>query len=116
MDWELWGTFSVGDHLRRRAFVADVLLYDRLVIPTPPETDDAEQKRWREMGWRPDRQRQLLSLMPSNHLVKVPWTESHRENWETRYRDALDHSNLRGNVRRCDPRWPQPLLRTCRRP
>ena len=89
MDWELWGTFSVGDHLRRRAFVADVLLYDRLVIPTPPETDDAEQKRWREMGWKPDRQRQLLSLMPSNHLIQVPWIESHRRNWETRYRDAL---------------------------
>jgi hypothetical protein len=33
---ELWGTFSVKDHLRERAFVAEVLLYDRLVIPRPP--------------------------------------------------------------------------------
>ena len=27
---ELWGTFSVRDHLRPRSFIAEVLLYDRL--------------------------------------------------------------------------------------
>lgn len=89
MDWELWGTFSVGDHLRRRAYVADVLLYDRLVIPTPPDKDDKEQKRWRKMGWRPERQRHLLDLIGKNYVVKVPWTEQHRLNWETRYNNAL---------------------------
>lgn len=30
---ELWGTFSEGDHLREQAFVADLLLYVRLVVP-----------------------------------------------------------------------------------
>ncbi len=29
----LWGCYSVADHLEPRAFVADLLLYDRLVIP-----------------------------------------------------------------------------------
>ncbi len=31
---ELWGTFAVDDHLRRRPFAAEVILFDRLVIPT----------------------------------------------------------------------------------
>ncbi len=45
-DVSLWGTFSVVDHLRRRPFVADVLLYDRLVVPVPD--GDEEVKRWRD--------------------------------------------------------------------
>lgn len=90
MDWELWGTFSVGDHLRRRAFVSDVLLYDRLVIPTPPESDVGEQDRWRQMGWRPARQRRLLGLLGRNRVIRVPWTEFHRQSWETCYREARE--------------------------
>jgi hypothetical protein len=43
MTIELWGTFAVRDHLVARAFVADVLLYDRLVIPTLPEGKPEEK-------------------------------------------------------------------------
>ena len=32
--YEIWGTFSVMDHLRPGAFLAEVVLYDRLVIPS----------------------------------------------------------------------------------
>lgn len=35
MKLEQWGTFSVKDHLRSRAFVAEVILFDKLVIPRP---------------------------------------------------------------------------------
>jgi hypothetical protein len=89
MDWELWGTYSVGDHLRKHAFVADILLYDRLVIPIPPESDSGEQQRWRDMGWVPDRQFHLLELLGKERAIRVPWTNSHRQSWELRYRDAL---------------------------
>jgi hypothetical protein len=41
-EWELWGTFSVGDHLRANSFVAELLLYDRLVVPVPPQEGGAE--------------------------------------------------------------------------
>jgi hypothetical protein len=95
MDWELWGTFSVGDHLRRRAFVADVLLYDRLVIPTPPESDNDEQKRWRQMGWRPERQRRILDLIGKERLIVVPWTQSHRNHWEAMYRKSRSETGVR---------------------
>jgi hypothetical protein len=88
MDWELWGTFSVGDHLRRRAFIADVLLYDRLVVPVPPAGDEDEQARWRRMGWRPGRQQELLELIGRDFVIPVPWTDPHRQQWESRYEAA----------------------------
>ena len=33
---QLWATFSVKDHCRRGAFIAEVLLYDKLLIPVVP--------------------------------------------------------------------------------
>ena len=75
-DWELWGTCSVRDHLARNAFVAEVLLFDRLVVPVPPAGDETEEKeRWRK-DWdsnnvphhakrRSTFRRQIRHLMPS---------------------------------------------------
>jgi hypothetical protein len=54
---ELWGTFSVRDHLVDRAFVADVLLYDRLVLPTLPE--QTPENEWPE-SWNLAKQKTLL--------------------------------------------------------
>jgi hypothetical protein len=100
MDWELWGTFSVGDHLRRRAFIADVLLYDHLVVPAPPEDDDDEWRRWRKMGWVPGRQRRILDLMGKKRVVEVPWTPGHREGWESLYQQArgTERAIVRNNI------------------
>jgi hypothetical protein len=35
----LWGCYSVADHCMPRPFVADLLLYDCLVIPVPSDDD-----------------------------------------------------------------------------
>ncbi len=72
MSRERWGTFSVIDHIRPQAFVAEVLLYDHLVIPVPPNDD--ERKRWRDpsYGWDPDRQESLMKVM-GDLVVRVPW-------------------------------------------
>lgn len=40
MSVELWGTFPVSDHLLRRAFLAEVILYDRLFTCILPEGED----------------------------------------------------------------------------
>ena len=40
MPCEIWGTFSVSDHLRERPFVADLLLYDKSVVPVVPQNDE----------------------------------------------------------------------------
>jgi hypothetical protein len=65
MAFETWGAFSVTEHLARKAFVADVLLYEKLVIPVP---DKKERKRWIEPGRKPevlDRKLEILEGGPA---------------------------------------------------
>lgn len=86
MKVELWGTFSVKDHLRARAFVADVLLYDRLVIPRPPalseEPGEDARTSWRREGWDPDRLAELLEILGEARLaVEIPWGKQARTQW-----------------------------------
>src|SRR4051794_5790277 len=59
---ELWGTFSVRDHCEERPFVADVMLYDRLIVPVP--SDSTEWERWQhpDQDWDPARQKRLLDV------------------------------------------------------
>jgi len=86
MNTEFWGTFSVNDHRRRRAFVADVLLYDRLAVPVPD--GDEEWERWVRLGRNPERQRRLIEILGS-HAIPVPWTLGLHKRWEHDYEDAL---------------------------
>lgn len=82
MPHEVWGTFSVRDHCARRPFLAEVLLYDRLVVPVPP--NDAEVERWTVNGWEPGLQATLLELL-GDRAVKVPWDQWREKSWQTRY-------------------------------
>jgi hypothetical protein len=73
-----WGTFSVRDHLKEQAFVSELLLYDRLVVPIPP--NKIEWDRWAdEKKWNPDRQAQLLEILGKDLSVRLPWTEELRK-------------------------------------
>ncbi len=80
----LWGTFSVVDHRRRRPFITDVLLYDRLVIPVPDGPD--EVKRWRELRRDPDLQKRLLGIV-GDLAVKIPWSLQLHDTWAQQYAD-----------------------------
>jgi hypothetical protein len=88
MPFQTWGTFSVTDHLGPRAFVADVVLYDRLVIPVP---DAEERKRWAGLDRRPDvldRKLEILEELadrPEDSLVQ-------RLNWTPYWRSYLDEA------------------------
>jgi len=90
---EIWGTFSVRDHLVERAFIADVLLYDRLVIPTQPEGGDP--KKW-PAEWDLARQQRLLGVL-GELAVPIPWTEARRQHWQTRFDDV--RREQRGSAR-----------------
>jgi hypothetical protein len=81
---ELWGTFAVDDHLRKRAFVAELVLFDRLVLPQPPENDTDEYKRWTDLGWRPDDLRRIVKIL-DDLAVSVPWDNQLRSKWQTEY-------------------------------
>jgi hypothetical protein len=88
MSLQIWGCYSVADHLASRAFVADVLLYERLVIPVPPANDAAQLKEWKNAGWNPERQEELLEVL-GGKAMQVPWTASRRDEWQRRWSTAL---------------------------
>jgi hypothetical protein len=77
MPVQLWGTFSVADHIDTRALVADVLLYDRLIIPCPPP-DDKEYERWCKKGWKPKTQARILRKIAGLY-EPVFWTDEHQK-------------------------------------
>jgi hypothetical protein len=90
MPTQVWGTFSVNDHVRPNAFVREVLVFDRVVLPYP--VDDVERDRWRlpdpaapSETWDPDRLDSLLALMGTQTSVgyngaraawTAPWSEA----------------------------------------
>jgi hypothetical protein len=78
----LWGTFSVIDHTRHQPFIADVLLYDRLVIPVPNGPDEVE--RWRGLHRDPDLQNRLLDIV-GDLAVKIPWSLQLHDTWAKQY-------------------------------
>jgi hypothetical protein len=75
----LRGTFAVDDHLRKHAFVAELVLFDRVVLPQPPENDTEEYKRWTDLRWRPDDLRETVKTLPEYaqfsfaHRISAPY-------------------------------------------
>lgn len=82
MSRQVWGTFSVRDHCAPRAFVAEAIMYDRLVVPVPP--DERERSRWIANQWDPDRLDQLLEVL-GKRAYQVPWDTHRQENWKERF-------------------------------
>jgi hypothetical protein len=88
MPEEVWGTFSVADHLRDHAFIADVLLYDRLVIPVPPPRDAKQEEEWHKNGWDPDGLAEMIERMTRANpdlVWQIPWDEPRRKQFESRH-------------------------------
>ncbi len=81
MTRERWGTFSVIDHTQPGAFIPELLLYDRLVIPVP--VGEAERMRWRGRGWDPELLDRMLTLL-DDRVLRVPWDEHMRELFKQR--------------------------------
>ncbi len=101
---ELWGTFSVMDHRRKGAFLAEIVLYDTLVIPVPPNPDRAESEddrafaskqwgRWEKNGWQPERLEQLVEIMRPV-IEPIEWDRQHHEQWE---REFADYTNTKAS-------------------
>ncbi len=81
MTRERWGTFSVIDHKDSSAFIPEVLLYDRLVIPVP--CDDQDRQRWAKEGWDPDLLDQRLETL-GDIAVKSMWDEAQQATFHQR--------------------------------
>jgi hypothetical protein len=86
MSKEYWGTYAVNDHCAKGAFVADLMLYDRLVVPFPP--NDKEVARWEDKKWQPKRLEHLLKIIGDDRVKIVPWSLELQERWRERYEAA----------------------------
>ena len=80
----LWGCYSVRDHMEPRAFVADLLLYDRLVVPVPADDD---LNRWQER-WEPARQKKLLDIADP-FVERVTWDASLRDEFTREFSPGI---------------------------
>lgn len=72
---ERWGTFSVKDHNDIDKLIEDVLLFDRLVFPVPPDDADDTRSLWRP--WHPEVQDKRLATL-GDRAIRVPWDEFRR--------------------------------------
>jgi hypothetical protein len=73
MSREVWGTYSVKDHLNANAFLADLMLYDRLVLPIPEEQLDEKAKAaWQK--WNAPLQKAFVDVLERYDRVRtIPW-------------------------------------------
>src|SRR4051794_8477213 len=60
--------------------LANHMLYDRLLVPVPPDDDEQEWRRWDDLQWKPARQRLLLTEL-GDYVRRVPWTAQLRDRW-----------------------------------
>jgi hypothetical protein len=77
-----WGIGSVRLHLDVQDLTLAVLLFDRLVLPTPENEEDVE--RWVNKGWQPgDLAKRVVQL---GELVDLlPWDGTLRADWQARW-------------------------------
>ena len=78
---ERWGTFSVNDHNDIEKLIADVLLFDRLVFPVPP--DDSKDTRIFWKPWNPEVQEKRLAMI-GERVIRVPWDSQRRDQFDDR--------------------------------
>lgn len=78
---ERWGTFSVKDHNDIDKLIEDVLLFDRLVFPVPPDDTEDTRSLWRP--WNPELQEMRLATL-GNRAIRVPWDEFRRAQFAER--------------------------------
>ncbi len=95
--FQLWGTFSVWDHVRRGAFLAEVVMYDKLVVPVPPNPERAKTSedrafaqeqlgRWQRNGWQPQRLLDILKVIEPV-VEPIEWDREHHELWVAQFKE-----------------------------
>jgi hypothetical protein len=69
--------------------VSDVLVYDRLLIPVPPDDD---RNRWDTQGWNPALQDEILRILrdgDEQRVVTVSWNDYRRAQYADRIKMEL---------------------------
>jgi hypothetical protein len=80
-----WAAFSVRAHRDLGSLAADILLYDRIILPVPE--DEPEYERWIRANWNPADIAPRV-VQAAGRIIPVPWTAQLRAEWKNRW-DAL---------------------------
>jgi hypothetical protein len=87
MALERWGSLSVRDHNDIEALTANILLYDRLIVPVPE--GDEERARWAAMEWNPDLLSRRIDQL-GGMAVQKPWNAEREERYRNKLRELHD--------------------------
>ena len=77
MTIERWGAFSVIDHKNDRQLATEVLIYDRLLIPTPMDWD---LERWKKERWDPEGVKQKIKEL-GDVAIPAAWDQNRQKDW-----------------------------------
>jgi hypothetical protein len=88
-----WGFYSVIDHNNKRKVAADVLLYDKIVVPTPKKDklgnwDPTDWARWGK--WNPQALVDLINQVEDQskgHVLQAEWDDDRQKDWRKIYEE-----------------------------
>lgn len=84
-----WGVFSVIDHRDPIRLATEVLLYDKLAVPTPTDRDGPDWQRWQRAKWDPEGLDNALALLRPHDLVReTSWDATRQAEWAVLFADA----------------------------
>ena len=87
---ERWGVFSVIDHRDPIRLAAEVLLYDKLAVPTPADKEgEPDWQRWQHKKWDPEGLEKVLALLRPHNLVReTKWDAERQAEWASLLAEA----------------------------
>jgi hypothetical protein len=84
-----WGVFSVIDHKDEIRLATELMLYDKIAVPTPIERDKKDLKRWQEKGWEPKHLTEIIRRPNLKHLfIEAEWDLDRQKNWKIKFEQA----------------------------
>jgi hypothetical protein len=77
-----WGVFSVIDHKDEIRLATELMLYDKIAVPTPIEGDPADWERWQKNNWKPQALMEIIRRPNLKHLfIEAEWDLERQKNW-----------------------------------
>src|SRR4051794_538491 len=91
---ERWGVFSVIDHKNDVGLATELLLYDKIAVPTPMDERGDDWKRWERAGWEPERLMKVVERLKGAGLVEeTTWDLDRQKNWQQEFEKAKARIN-----------------------
>jgi hypothetical protein len=84
-----WGVFSVIDHKDEIRLATELMLYDKIAVPTPIKDDAGDWERWQNNGWEPELLMEIIRRPGLQHLfIEAEWDLDRQKNWQSSFEEA----------------------------